>query len=172
MTGPFTPIGKIKKSHGVKGELRVQIEAHFMPDFSKAKLLFLGNEQSCIPYFLLKFRSEPNLIIKLEDVDSKEQADALGKQAILLPESEISHIEIEAAVEATGNNFLIGYELRSEEKPIGPILRIDEYPQQDMIICQYQGREVLIPLHEALIKELDEDHKVLTMLIPEGLLEL
>ena len=172
MTGPFTPIGKIKKSHGVKGELRIHIETHFIPDFTKAKVIYLGNERSCIPYFVISHRSASNLFVKLEDVDSKEQADALRKQEILLPESDISQIKLEESIEDNGNSFLIGFELRNDEEVIGKILRIDEYPQQDMIICQLKEREILIPLHESLILDLDEANKVLSMAIPDGLLEL
>jgi len=166
MTGPFTPIGKIKKSHGVKGELRIQIEPQFYPDFEKTKILYLGNERSCIPYFLLTHRSAPNLIVKLEDVDSKEQADSLGKQSILLPESDISSPAIESSLESNETKFLIGFELRNDQEFIGTIIRIDQYPQQDMIICEYQDRELLIPLHESLVLDLDEANKVLSMAIP------
>lgn len=172
MTGPFTPIGKIKKSHGLKGELRVHIEDQFLPDFNKAKVIFLGNERSCIPYFILNHGSGSNFIIKLEDVDSKEAAEAIGKQEILLPESNLTIAEVEVSIEEEGNNFLIGYELWNEDQAVGEILRIDEYPQQDMIICLVDNREILIPLHPALVVDLDEENKVLSMAIPDGLLEL
>ncbi len=172
MTGPFTPIGKIKKSHGVKGELRVHIQEHFLEDFKKSKVIFLGNERSCIPYFIAHHGSGTNLIVRLEDIDSKEQADALGKPEILLPESDVSVKNVEETIEEIGNNFLIGFELRNEDQIIGEILRIEEYPQQDMIICLFNKKEILIPLHPSLVIELNEESKVLLMSIPDGLLEL
>jgi ribosomal 30S subunit maturation factor RimM len=41
-----------------------------------------------------------------------------------------------------------------------------------MAIVVYEGREVLIPLHEDLIVEADHEAQVVTMRLPEGLLEL
>jgi len=52
---------------------------------------------------------------------------------------------------------------------LGPIVRIDAYPQQEMAIIIKDGTEILIPLHEQLMKSIDLDKKVVLMDLPEGL---
>ena len=171
MTGPFLQIGKIRKSHGLKGELRIFIEAEYLKDFQKAKLLFLGTPDNNIPYFISSLRSAPNLLIKLEEVDTKEQADALGKAYILLPEAELSINEAPEEEEA-GLEQLVGYQLYDRDSLIAEIIRIDSYPQQEMIVCIIDGKEKLIPFHEALIESINAKNRRLIMHIPEGLLDL
>ncbi len=171
MTGPFQLIGKIRKSHGLKGELRIFIEEEYLDDIIKAKLLFLGSPENNIPYFISSIRSAPNLLIKLEEVDSKEQADALGKAGILLPEADLTLIEI-APVSEDPVDQLIGYKLFDRERLIAEIIRIDSYPQQKMIVCHVDGKEKLIPLHEELIVSIEHEGQKLIMNIPDGLLDL
>ena len=68
---------------------------------------------------------------------------------------------------------LEGYHLEVEEVgPGGPIVRVDAYPQQEMAIVRYQGREVLVPLREDWIQALDAARKVVRMELPDGLLDL
>ncbi|MEO0779705.1 MAG: 16S rRNA processing protein RimM, partial [Bacteroidota bacterium] len=56
--------------------------------------------------------------------------------------------------------------------PVGTIVEILEYPQQEMAVVRQEAREWLIPLHAGLIHELDEAERVLRMDLPEGLLDL
>ena len=41
-----------------------------------------------------------------------------------------------------------------------------------MAVVDIEGRDVLIPLSDQLITEIDKDQKIIHMEIPEGLLEL
>ena len=52
------------------------------------------------------------------------------------------------------------------------ILRTEEYPQQLMAVIDIAGREVLVPLNDQLITDIDKDAKIIRMQIPEGLLDL
>ena len=56
--------------------------------------------------------------------------------------------------------------------PLGVIDSVQEYPQQFMGMVEYKKKQVLIPLHPNLIVELDNEHKILKVDLPEGLLEL
>lgn len=55
---------------------------------------------------------------------------------------------------------------------MGEILEVKEYPQQFLATVNYKETEVLIPLNEAFILEIDMDKKVVKFDLPEGLLEL
>ena len=173
MTGPLVEIGRIRKSHGVHGELRVYVEEIYYKDFQNAKFVFIGTAEKNIPYFIKSNRSATQPILKLEDVDTREAADALGKAYLFLPEKDITVTVISPEEDMDTNEFLVGYTLMDEaEKKVGSIIRIDQYPQQEMLVCEIDGREKLIPLHESLVEYFDEEKRVLVMQIPEGLLEL
>ena len=55
---------------------------------------------------------------------------------------------------------------------MGLIEDVREYPQQFLASIQYQEKEVLIPLNEAFIVEIDKTKKLLILDLPDGLLEL
>lgn len=64
-------IGKVLKTHGFKGHLKVFIDEFYMNDFEDMKAVFINN----LPYFILSkdINSEAQAIILLEEVDSKEK---------------------------------------------------------------------------------------------------
>ena len=55
---------------------------------------------------------------------------------------------------------------------VGVIEEILDMPQQEMTLIRYKKREVLIPLNEELILEIDEKKKQVMVDLPEGLLDL
>ena len=55
---------------------------------------------------------------------------------------------------------------------VGTIEEVVEYPQQELAVVQYKGREVMIPLHEQLIESIDPKGRVIKMTLPEGLVDV
>ena len=53
---------------------------------------------------------------------------------------------------------------------IGAILRVEEFPQQEMAFVEYKGQEVLIPMNDAFIVSIDKTKEEIIMNLPEGLL--
>ena len=55
---------------------------------------------------------------------------------------------------------------------LGKIEEIIEYPQQEMAAISIKEKEVLIPLNEQLIINIDDGTKTISMDLPDGLLNL
>ncbi|MNT82127.1 16S rRNA-processing protein RimM [compost metagenome] len=55
---------------------------------------------------------------------------------------------------------------------LGEILEVNEYPQQFVATVLYQETEILFPLNEDFIVEIDDEEKILTLDLPEGLLDV
>ena len=68
-------IGKVLKTHGYKGHLKVFIDEFYMDDFEEMKAIFINN----LPYFIVSkdINSDAQAIILLEDIDNKEKAHPL-----------------------------------------------------------------------------------------------
>lgn len=165
-------IGYTKKPHGLKGELKVQIDDLYLDDFLDAETVFLELKGKKLPFFIENVREGNEVLVKFEDVDSKEAADALSGKEIFLRESDIVPLD-EKGIEEDNYIQYIGYQIQDSELGlIGEIEDIIEYPQQMMAAVTYQDRAVLIPLNEAFIKEVQKGTKILLMELPEGLLDL
>jgi len=176
MSVAYVEIGYTKKTHGVQGWLRVQVEPEYLEDLLSTSAIFLSLQGQPVPYFVESFDTRNDLLLKLEDIDSKEAAAELSGKALSLREQDIipdEEREFELTEEELEYSFLTGYELHTEEQgPIGAILEILEFPQQEMARLEIDQKEVLIPLHEDFIQSINEEHKQVTMSLPEGLLDL
>lgn len=170
----FRKIGFTQKPHGLQGELKVAIDALFEEDFLQAKVIYLKVKGQNMPYFIQQIRGEHFLIVKLEDVNTREDALAIAGKEIWLDENDIlSDSERTIAQDISDYQKLIGYEIFDLTLgPIGKIESIVEMPQQEMVVVVYLGKEKLIPLHPHLIQDIDESGKTIRMDLPEGLLDL
>lgn len=170
----LTLIGKVTKSHGLKGHVRMFIEEAFWDDFQEIDVLFLKLKGKEIPYFVEELGGElPNVIVKLEDVSSRESADQLANCEVWGRDQDLSNTEEEFLVENTDFGFLKGYALHDTE--LGLIGKIDEIlymPTQEMAVLEYNNKEVLIPLVDAYITSLDDKKQLVVMNLPTGLLDL
>lgn len=165
-------IGYTKKPHGLKGELKVLIDDLYLDDFLDAETIFLELKGKKLPFFIESVREGNEILVKLEDIDSKEAADNIASKEIFLRESDIVPLD-ERELEEDDFVQYLGYQVQDSELGlIGAIEEIIEYPQQMMAVVNYQDREVLIPMNEAFIKKIQKKEKIIHMELPEGLLDL
>lgn len=169
----FVEIGKLKKPHGLQGELKGTIDKRFWEDIGNAPAVFIDQKGDKAPYFIEYARGGVPLILKLEEIDTKEDAALLTNKLVYLRREDVQLDD--EAIQSRGlmYGYLEGYTLYVEEmETVGPIVQVDEYPQQEMATVRYQERDVLVPLREAWITQLDKVNKTLQMDLPEGLLDL
>ena len=85
-------------------------------------------------------------------------------------ERDIAHAK-SALDKSDEKSELIGMHIHDDTLgDLGPIIRIDEYPQQEMAILEKEdGTEVLIPLHEQMISSISQEEGKIFMDLPEGL---
>ena len=157
-------IGNIINAHGVKGIMKMKITPAYWEDIQYMKAVFIyGANNELIPYFIehIEATMDDIFLIKLEGIDGKEQATQFQKAAVYARSEDIS-------VEVIEEENIVGYTLIDKTSgAICSIIEIVEMPHQDLAKVIYEGREVLIPLHEDLIEELDDKSKQLIMILPE-----
>ncbi|MCI4648460.1 ribosome maturation factor RimM [Phaeodactylibacter sp.] len=164
----YTKVGRFGKTHGLNGGIRILVEDAFLDTALEAEVLFAPVDGSPVPYFNEGVLLESPLVIKLEDVDTKEAAKTLTGLDILLPAE-----EVEAELGIEDFRLLEGFTVVTEtEGEIGPILSVEAYPEQILALVSYQGREVLIPLNETFLQAIDPEAERVEMQLPEGLLDL
>lgn len=174
----YIEIGKIHKAHGLKGELKIRVDDVFIEGLLRLDVLFVGKAKGeKIPYFVESIRGKQDLILKLEEIDQREDANLLMHKFIFVRRSdiELSDEEIEDGLSDLEYGYLLAYSMEDAVLgKIGEIVGVEEFPQQEMAIVQLQDKdqEVFIPLTEQWIKEVDRKNKKIMMELPEGLLDL
>ncbi len=166
-------VGKLGKTFGFDGTLKVRLESAFLPQLRAAEVVFIETSGNNLPYFLEQLTEDSPATIKFEDVNSKEEAQLIAGQKIYL---EVAAEDVKGPLGMTEISHwtdLIEFRLEDEKKgPIGIIQEIYELPQQWMASIDYQGEEILIPLNETFVKGIDPSDKVILTELPDGLLEL
>ncbi len=167
----YVSIGVVRKTHGVKGELKIQIELPYLEDFLEASVLFLDIKGKQVPYFIEEVRAGNDLIVKLEEVNTRETAQDLCNKTIFLREQDLAANPDQ--IQEAHYTDLIGFQMEDTELGmVGLIEAVLEYPQQWLAVIQYQEKEALVPLNPHFVKQIDVPGKRVRVTLPEGLLTL
>ncbi len=170
----YTLIGKTKKVHGIKGELRFEVEDYYLEDAFNAAIFFLEIRGQKVPYFVEAVLVRGKLLVKFEDIDDREAALEITSCPVYMRQSDLIP-EAEKGQKDSGLLYdkYISYNLVDENKGnIGTIKRVEAYPQQEMAIVDFGAKEILIPLNEELFVKVDDSKKSILLDLPEGFLEL
>lgn len=159
-------IGFISKLNGYKGELVLVTEAD---DFFDEDFLFMKMDGIPVPFAVEDiFEKGGNVVVKFEDVEDEAQAQRFMRQEVFMQQKK----KIKNAVQLSAH-ALEGFHIIDETfGDLGPIIRVDEFPQQLIAICHYREKEVLVPLHDDFVLRIDEDQRQVHVDLPEGLIDI
>ena len=163
-------IGIINKPHGVHGELLFTFDDDIF-DQVEADYIVCLMDGILVPFFFesYRFRSDSTALIKLEGIDTEQQARRMTNVEVYFPKE---HAEKLDDNELTWNYF-VGFLIKDINKgEIGKVTDVDDSTINTLFVVDHKGNEVLIPAQEDFMVDLDRKKKVITMHLPEGLLEL
>lgn len=162
--------GKITKTHGLKGEITIKLDVVNPADFAELKYLLIEERGALIPYFIESQKiSGDKMFVQLQDVKKMEQAVTFVGKAVFLP----NELMPELADDEFYYKEIIGFKLVDEEKgEIGLISNVLEYPTQAVIQVMKDGKEILVPIHDDIIRKVNKKAKVLNIKAPEGLIDM
>lgn len=163
-------IGKIVATHGVQGDMVIKHVVGNSKWLKKEEVLFLElRKESYIPFFTSDIRgiNDDEYIIRLEDILNVEEAKKLvGKEVYVKEEVLKDHAEDTPLLWK-------GFNLVDKNKgSLGPIEEVMEVGPQWLAKITYQGKEVLIPLAEDFLIEINMKNKFVRIELPEGLIEV
>ena len=158
----FVAIGKLRKSHGYSGHARIDIADEYYEDFNKSKFLFLEVDGYKVPFSIVEKTEGRHLIIKLLYMDDSKDVLPYHQADIFLLEKDLSYKVADAP---SKESPFVGMTIIDKHLgSIGSIERIEEYPEQIMAFVNYKGAEIMVPLHESLIVEINEANRVISKL--------
>jgi len=162
-------IGKIRKAHGLKGEVVFEFTDDIF-DRADCDFLFCEVEGILVPFFIEEYRfmTDSSALMKFEDIDSEEETRQIVGCEVFVPRSVI----VESA-DAVSLGFFIGYEVKDNGNVIGKIVDVDDNTQNWLFSIQTPDDEnILVPANEELITDIDHDGRFIDMQLPEGLLDI
>jgi 16S rRNA processing protein RimM len=163
-------LGYFSKLHGYKGELTAAINSRELDAYEDLEHIFVEVKDQLVPYMVesIEFKTKSAMKVKLEGIDTEDVARKLIKARIYITKEEMSESD-ESRAELRA---IEGYKVFDDEfGEVGVVLHVDDNQTNPLIEIDANGKQVLLPLHEDFIEEVNHETKELHISAPSGLIE-
>lgn len=163
-------IGYITKTKGLKGEVQLFFE-YDEPELLELDVVFADINGKMVPFFVSSYKLHSNGTgnFYFDDIDHIDKAQVLVKKKIYQPLTKMPDRSDEEFHYNDLKGFLVFDETHGE---LGEITEVNEYPQQFVATVSYRDTEILFPLNDDMILEIDEEEATILVNLPEGLLDI
>lgn len=163
-------IGKVQKTHGVKGEIKIGPLTDHPERFSDLRRVYLtsarGESRECAVRSVRYMDGTP--VLSLKGYDDPETARELNGWLVQVPQEETVPLP-------EGQYYwfeLIGMEVLTESgEKLGTIVDIFETGSNDVYVMKAGKREVYLPATKEVIRQIDRAAKRMVIHVMEGLLD-
>ena len=166
----YFKIGKLAASFGLKGELVLKHSLGQKTALKELETFFLElGKDNFMPYFITatSIKSDTEVYVQVEGVDNKEVARKLTPKEVWLTEADFKKYSADSSAIA-----LLGFSMIHEGINLGEIIEVIEQPHQILCTIMLDGKEALIPIHEASLEKIDKKTRKLYVQLPDGLLDI
>lgn len=168
-------VGKFHKTHALKGELNAVLDID--PEYAEeGNPLVLELDGIFVPFYTTEIRPKgtTSWLVKLDGVNTEEEARGLVNHRIYAIKEQLKDfMDVEGDFYGVGE--FDGYELHDTVtgRTVGKVKRIDDSTANLLFVIETEdGDEIYVPVAEEWIEEIDEGSRVVTMAVPQGILEL
>lgn len=163
-------LGKITRLHGYDGKIILFLDVDDPKKYLDLNIIFIQIDGIKIPFFI-EFSSlkGSKLIAKLQDINDADQAEKLVNKSVFLPLSFLPPL--------TGNKFyfheVIGFSITDKNYGLlGTIKDVLDYPNQTLFSVFFKDKEILIPVNDDVILDVDRINKNIQVVAPDGLIDM
>jgi 16S rRNA processing protein RimM len=167
----FTPVGIIAKPHGISGETAIRLFPEAAIHDLYPSFIFIDIDNGLVPFRVSSYRykSDDVLLVKLPLLLSEEKIRNFMEHTVYIDPKEIT----KTAASLDNLNAFNGYSVTDAKAGvIGVIDNIQNISGNPLFIINGINGEVMIPVAEKFIIEINDSDKIIKMNIPEGLLDL
>lgn len=171
-------IGKVIKTHGVKGELSVSFLSPAVADAIIPGLCFIMDMDGIYtPFYVnaLRPRGNESLLVMIDGMNTQEQAQLLVGHEVFVQKDVLTVYEdVNDEEEGMYAADLIGFKaINNEDKSyIGEIIDIDDNTENVLFVIEHQGQLTYIPVVDEFISQISDSDHTVTFDLPSGLLAL
>ena len=151
--------------------MRLAIEDQFKRYLQDGTFVFVNMNGSKVPFRITDTEDGAHYVIGIEEISNKQESDQLSGLDLWVPLDTVKprHQRSPRNLQDKWNEYQL---LDVHSNDVYPIERVEEFPQQLMAVIIHDSKEKLIPLSDQLITSIDKAKKIITIEIPEGLLEI
>ena len=163
-------LGRITKVHGFEGYVNIKLEKYFFNNIPEMESVFVEIEGKLVPFFISgsEYPGGDILRLKFEGYESSGRVNDFTDSRIFLTSGK------KRIGRDDNSGDLYGFTVRLKGESFkAKVTEIIENPGQRLLnIKTAAGKEILVPLHEDFIINVDKKNKIIVMKLPEGLIDL
>lgn len=164
-------LGKISKSKGVRGSAYAFFDVDNLEDYTNLKSALLDLHGELQPIFFSKcIIQSGKILMDIEGIDSDEKLKPYIGKDLYLP--------LDALPQLDGNKFYFHEVIHFEviDQTLGVLGKVTEVYGSEinplLAILHSTKAEILIPINDTIITEVDRDKKHILVNTPEGLVDM
>jgi len=162
----YLAIGKLRRAHGIKGEILMEVITEFPERITPDKDVHIGSDHK--KHKIIGCRNHAKgLIITIENVTSRSEAEKLQNKMVHISSTDI----LDLPEDTYYHHQLIGLTIFDEENnEIGILTEILETGANDVyVISSTEGKELLLPAIKSVIKNISPEMGKIIVDLPEWL---
>ncbi len=162
----YLAVGKVRRPHGVHGEVVAEIYTDFPESIVPQKIIFLGESHSQVVIASRRQHNE-GLLLGFEGINSPEEASRFRNQNLYISTREASNL-------SDGRYYfhdLLDLQVEDEDgKTLGVLVEILKTGANDVyVVKDGSGRELLLPAIREVILKIDLKSKKMKVHLLPGL---
>lgn len=164
-------LGKIVKKYSFKGDLLVKLDTDEPEMYEEMESVLVEKRKKLVPFFIEEsyLHKSDLLRVRFEDIETEEDAESLIGCDLYLP--------LDLLPELDDDQFyyheIIGFKASDKAfGEIGIITGVNDMTPQALFEIDRDGIQVLVPITDDFIVEVDRASKTIHLDVPEGLIEL
>lgn len=166
----LTEIGFLKRAHGVKGDVVINLNDDILLIDEMINFFFFEIEGLPVPFKVEEFewRGDNAINVKFKLIENKEEAQTFIGSKIFVEKKCIDKQSDEQSLASFVGFTLIDQTLGT----MGPIVQVDDFAGNIVFTVNYNEEEILIPFNAELLVLFDESNEQITLNLPDGLLSI
>lgn len=156
----FLVVGKMRRAHGVHGEIPMEVYTHMMELLVPESVLYIGDAFTPFTIENIRWKQEL-LLLKFKEINDRETVSELTNHFVYVKTKDLPELPADEYY----LHELIGLKVVQDDgRYLGVLVEILETGANDVyLIKDDEGKEVLIPATEEMILEIDMGKETMTV---------
>lgn len=164
----FVAVGKLRRPHGVRGEILMDVLTDFPERLTEGLFVYVGSQQQPLRLMKLRYHRDA-LLVTFEGYETPEAAGDLRNQYVSVPVGSLAPLE-------EGEYYhhqILGLQVVDEDGTLlGTIVEIIETGANDVYVVRREGRDdVLLPAIDPVVLEVDLEAGMMHVHLLPGLVD-
>jgi len=164
-------LGTIARTHGTKGSVLLRLRNIKPEEIKNRDSVFVDIDGLLVPFFIVEFKanSDSSVIVKFDDIDSEQSARIFSGSEVYVAPAQIKRNKKQPDIIPS----VIGYRVIDKKHGfIGIAGARTGVSGNPLLEVKLEGKVYLVPVHEDIFLEINDNTREILIDTPEGLLEI